>query len=256
MMACSAASIIRKRASPTSPGVRIVELLVSLAVLSVLLAIALPALRAVRATAQDGASLANIQSSARDLLTEANADGDRLPIATRPSNLRFGRQPGVGLSMPDGSELMFSWFAHVNAWPFVLVSRHGELHESWYSPSNLDREPGALMSSDYILTQAAMADPSYWRRDAEQTPELLRPVRVGEFEHPSQKGLLVERTQTVLARRPGKNEALVARPIAFVDGHAQRRAIADARPGVPNSLQGGFTRPIATTERGCLGYDY
>lgn len=234
----------------------IVELLVVIAICSVLLAITLPALRMVKTAAQDTASLSNIQQSARTILGAAHDDGGRIPLAKVGGDLVFGNQLTVHMALPDGSELMFSWFAHMDGWPFVLVSGGGELEETWYSPSNPTRTKGSLRPSDYVLTQAAMTDPGFWREGAAQTPELLRAVRTEEFEHPSSKGLLLERTPTVIERHPSKNVTLVARPIAFVDGHAERRALADARPGASNQMQGGFSQPITTTRNGCLGYDF
>jgi len=239
-----------------SSAFTLVELLVTLAIISVLLAISLPALRMAKTAAQDIRSLSNAQQSARTLIAVAQQDHGRIPLASGPSDLVFGNQPTVGMTLPDGSELMFSWFAHVNGWPFVLVSRGDEIEETWYSPSNPGHLIGKLQSSDYILTQAAMTDPAFWRPGAQQTPDLLRAVRLEEFEHPSTKGLLVERTPTVAIRHPQKEPSLVARPIVFVDGHAKRLRLADAPAGAPNQMQGGFSQPIATTVNGCLGYDY
>lgn len=234
----------------------IVELLVIIAILSVLLAIALPALRAARTAAQDAASLSNIQQSARTIMATALEDQGRIPTASLGGSLVFGSQPSVSMVLPDGSELFFSWFAHVDSWPFVLSSRGNEVEETWYSPSNSGRIPGMLRQSDYILTQAAITDPAFWSDSGAQTPDLLRPVRFEEFEHPSSKGLLVERTPTLIVRHYRMEPQLVARPIAFADGSADRRALIDARPGMPNQMQGGFSQPIATTRHGCLGYDF
>lgn len=234
----------------------IVELLVVIAILSVLLAIALPALRAVRTAAQDATSLSNIQQSARTLMATALEDQGRIPTADFGGALTFGSQPSVSMPLPDGSTLMFSWFAHVDGWTYVLSSRGNDVEETWYSPSNPGRVPGSLRQSDYVLTQAAITDPAFWFESGAQTPDLLRPVRIEEFEHPSSKGLLVERTPTLIARHYRTEPQLIARPIAFADGSADRRALIDAKPGMPNQMQGGYSQPIATTRHGCQGYDF
>lgn len=248
--------LVRRDSQRHAGAFTIVELLVVIAILSVLLAIALPALRAARTAAQDAASLSNIQQSARTLMATALEDRGRIPTADLGGSLVFGSQPTVSMTLPDGSTLMFSWFAHVDGWTYVLSSRGNDVEETWYSPSNPGRVPGTLRPSDYILTQAAITDPAFWSESGAQTPDLLRPVRIEEFEHPSSKGLLVERTPTLTVRHYRTEPQLIARPIAFVDGSADRRALINAKPGMPNQMQGGFSQPIATTRHGCLGHDF
>lgn len=244
------------RRPPASLGVTLVEVLVVMAIVSVLLAISTPAILAARAAAVDTRSLVNAKQSANSILASAYARQGMLPIARVGGPLVFGNHPTISLRMPDGSDLSFSWFAHTTGWNYVLVAGGADVDETWYSPSNTARSAGSLTQSDYILTQAAMASPEFWRVGGRQTPEELRPVRIDEFAHPSAKGLLIERWAMVEQRRPRGNSATTPRPVAFADGHSDLRRLADARPGVPNSMQGGYVSPIATTRDGSQGRDY
>lgn len=256
-------------------GFTLIELVVTLAIIAVVVSIALPALRSARISAQQGLSLNNLKQNADRFYVHA-AERRTFPVAPHGAPQGSGLLQVDGgspdlhsfIMFPDGGGMGFAYFANEWYWNMYLISLGDSQNQaSWYSPSlQAPENNGAHISdsaapwwrvgSHYLYSHAFMASPAYFRDPADRAPSMWRAIRPEETARPASKALLVEVSSGVRKRFPNAHASDSPTPIAFADGHADTRRLAEALPPAPNLLHQIPSEPLIQTFNGVLGWDF
>ncbi|RMH19502.1 MAG: type II secretion system protein [Gemmatimonadetes bacterium] len=255
-------------------GVTLVELLVAIGVVAALLSFSIPAIVGVRRAAGDSVSLSRLNTNSQRFFAHA-AEHGVFPVAAAPlgrqdDGVRFGGDdPALypRLTFPQGGGIAFYYFANEVNWNLYLISVGDDpWTEAWFSPSldppsdtppSDDRIPVWITHAHYHFSHAFMASPAYFGQDpGMRSPNLWRAQRPEGAAHPGAKALLVETPAGVAARHSNTAPDLAPTPIAFADGHADTRILANAIPPAPNPPSLIPARPLIQTLHGVLGRDF
>jgi prepilin-type N-terminal cleavage/methylation domain-containing protein len=244
--------------SSSRVGFSLIELLVTIGVVGILLSILLPVLASARRPAREIESLANLRSIGQTLELYLNTHQDLFPSLEPgvPYPVGIGGNPVLTIGDDFGR-----WSTSLN-WHSVLrdiapLEEHGA---TWLSPG-VDAQArlwdGGNFFPSYRLSMSFLARPAVWIAGTNPTPEMIRPVRRSMISHPGSKALMWDVERAYLPRDArGRIDPKFKTPIAFADGHASAKDMAEATPGFPNPLNNNDARPLHNTPGGVTGTDF
>lgn len=243
------------RDSPAQRGMTIVETMVVIGLIGILFAFAFPALMRTRAAAGRTKSLVNARTIAALIHEHARAHEDRYPMVEVGDQLPAPGSSGAWISfaVDPPARWQTRHFWHVVIDDVAPVAEHWPVYLS----------PGAdedRSSPSYSFSNSFVAAARLWTADYDGSEDVLRPVRLFEVAHPSQKAMIWDQQMAYLHRSVEAAEGLEHEPmpIAFADEHAEARRLIDGADAVPNPLNEDWWRAskLHNTPRGVLGRDY
>jgi hypothetical protein len=156
-------------------------------------------------------------------------------------------------------------------WPGLLykVAPWPENYATWVSPgrsTQLPEMPRPGLGSDisdvsYRYSNSFLAQGSLWKKGGTGgivDDGLLRATSQSDVTFPSSKVILWDADLAYHPKEPKRvnNHYDAPAAMAFVDGHADMKNPKDAKPGVPNPLNGNDDTTLHNTEDGVQGRDY
>jgi prepilin-type N-terminal cleavage/methylation domain-containing protein len=229
----------------------LVELLVCIAVIAVLVGLAFAGLRATRSTSRLAISLNELRQHATVFTSYASDYDDIAPYFTTP-----GTQTRIECCGGSVVQHVLYFKAH-QSWNIALLSCYPSLDERddvffAHDPQPRDHR----IFTQYWYASSFLASADFWNPSRRTGPEQWGPQRLSQVANPSYKGLFL--AFDGLDNKIGVNAARVG----FVDGSAQRKKIAELRPGYPGgadpwSLTDGLSSglPVMHTVDGVRGTD-
>lgn len=251
------------------------ELLVVIVVVGVLLSIVLPALASVRRNSGEIRCLCNIRDSSVAIALYATRNHDRLPVPGLVSDNRsIGRGPRARITC-DQTWIETDYFGSGSWWGAVIRAQSREPQAStwtcggfreasqldpalWGYPVKFALCDSTAMPSTYVLSDAFLALPNFWRPGDPQLLEEAQERLLGMAASPSRKVLLFEMVVfhlfSAAVRTPDMK--VPRAPVSFADSHAAVRDFREATPGVVNRFAPAAYQPIRNTENGVNGVDF
>ncbi|MGD9691488.1 MAG: Tfp pilus assembly protein FimT/FimU [Phycisphaerales bacterium] len=247
-------------------GISLLEVVIALGVIALLTALAITSLRRTRANTRDLRDTVSLGLTIRDFHAYANDQA--------------GNYPNAGLAHTPESQWFFTahlpphlqtgaYFSQMTAWPRVMHHWSGRFQTHWHSVDGYNDLGGTYpptvgwtpeITPDqhtptlFLYSLSMLTHPDLWARPGvgplsmEQISTRCRLVQTADVAFPSLKGVLLFRNR----------EASGSWLVAFADGSASARLVADAAPPAapPSGPPDREGVPVLNTVDGYRGRDF
>ena len=165
----------------------LIEMILVVLLIGIVTSLLMPALAAARDSARDTISLGHLRSHAQVLGAYAGDWDEFYPAFADPDAT-------LSVVRGCGTTHTFLYFESVIFWNIALCEGYYSeslKHKSFWHPARKTFEDG-IFDTDYLLSSAFYAAPSYWDAKTRRGREQLGPSRLSSVVYPASKAVVVE----------------------------------------------------------------